>query len=167
MMESLLSALRREGVHIWSENGRVRYRAPQGVMTRERIEEIRERQYEITAFLEEAQSQASELPPIKPRHVAGPLPLSFAQERLWFLDQLGLSGSSYHIATTIRLEGVLDVHALEFALTELVRRHESLRTRFDILNGCGVQVVDTPSPYRLQPIHPSNTSPDAQATESR
>lgn len=102
MIETLLSSLRREGVHIWSENGRVRYRAPQGVMTRERIEEIRARQYEITAFLEEARSQAGELPPIKPRDVAGPLPLSFAQERLWFLDQLGLSGSSYHIAATIR-----------------------------------------------------------------
>ncbi|WP_332769322.1 condensation domain-containing protein, partial [Phenylobacterium sp.] len=70
------------------------------------------------------------------------LPLSFGQERLWFLDQMGLSGAAYNMGLAVRLEGALDIAALEATLTELVRRHESLRTRFENLDGVGVQVVD-------------------------
>ncbi|MBM7113159.1 amino acid adenylation domain-containing protein [Archangium primigenium] len=57
----------------------------------------------------------------------GPLPLSFAQQRLWFLDQLG-AGSAYNMPLAQRLTGALDASALQSALAELVRRHESLRT---------------------------------------
>jgi len=142
MIEGLLHELRREGVQIWSENGRVRYRARKGVMTPERIAEIRAQQHEITTFLEEAQSFAGELPPITPACRTDILPLSFAQERLWFLNQLGFQESSYNIATTIQLEGRLDTDALARSFAEVVRRHEGLRTRFEAVDGRGVQVVE-------------------------
>ena len=63
------------------------------------------------------------------------LPLSFAQERLWFLDQLEPGGSSYNIAQAVRLAGRLDVAALGRTLTEIVRRHEALRTTFSVTGG--------------------------------
>ncbi|HEY2153727.1 MAG TPA: condensation domain-containing protein, partial [Vicinamibacterales bacterium] len=78
-------------------------------------------------------------------------PLSFAQERLWFLHRIGLVGPAYNIAVALRLSGPLRVGALETALSEVVRRHEALRTRFEARDGIGVQVVDPPWAVALQP----------------
>src|SRR5215813_8743685 len=65
----------------------------------------------------------------------GDLPLSFAQERLWFLEQFESAGAAYHIPMIVRIEGQLDVEALQNTLAELVRRHESLRTTFINVDG--------------------------------
>ncbi|HEU4556753.1 MAG TPA: amino acid adenylation domain-containing protein [Longimicrobium sp.] len=83
----------------------------------------------------------AELPPIRPADRAGPLPLSLAQQRLWFLEQLGGLGSTYHFPMRRRLRGPLDVAALERALGEIVRRHETLRTTFAEVDGEAVQVI--------------------------
>jgi non-ribosomal peptide synthetase component F/alpha-ketoglutarate-dependent taurine dioxygenase len=69
------------------------------------------------------------------------LPLSFAQQRLWFLSQLEPESSSYNIPSAIGLSGVLDVNALKQALNALVARHETLRTVFQVLDDEPVQVV--------------------------
>ena len=61
----------------------------------------------------------------------GPLPLSFGQLRLWFLDRLEPGSAAYNVPNAVRLNGRLDVEALERSLNEIVRRHEVLRTRFD------------------------------------
>ena len=65
----------------------------------------------------------------------GDLPLSFAQERLWFIEQLESAGPAYHIPIVVRVEGRLNIDALRKALQELVRRHESLRTTFINVDG--------------------------------
>ena len=65
----------------------------------------------------------------------GLLPLSFAQQRLWFLDQLEPESASYIIPAAVRLKGELNVEALERTLSEIVRRHEVLRTRFVSVGG--------------------------------
>jgi len=80
-------------------------------------------------------------PPIRRRSRGGPAPLSFAQERLWFLDRLLPGGSAYNEAFALLLEGALDAVALERALAEIIRRHESLRTRFAEIGGRPVQLV--------------------------
>src|SRR5262249_39888247 len=76
----------------------------------------------------EEQRPASNLPPIVAVSREGGLPLSFAQQRLWFIDQLEPGSAAYNIPTGVRLQGALDRKALEAALTEMVRRHEVLRT---------------------------------------
>ncbi|XIG72348.1 non-ribosomal peptide synthetase (plasmid) [Streptomyces sp. SGAir0957] len=79
-----------------------------------------------------------------------PLPLSFAQRRLWFLDQLDPGRAEYLIPMGLRISGPLDVAALETALTELVARHEVLRTRFVTdEDGTPGQLVDAPRPLPL------------------
>jgi amino acid adenylation domain-containing protein len=83
----------------------------------------------------------SELPPIEPAAREGRLPLSFAQERLWFIDRLEPGSAVYNIPVAWRLEGALDVDALERSLGEIVRRHEALRTVFAEVDGSPVQVV--------------------------
>src|SRR5258707_6057527 len=70
------------------------------------------------------------------------LPLSFAQERLWFLDHLGRLGPAYHIGLSVRVRGSLDCAALSAALTDIVRRHEAVRTRFVMRDGAACQLID-------------------------
>ena len=70
------------------------------------------------------------------------LPLSFAQQRLWLLDQLLPSGSVYNIPRVLGLAGQLDVEALRRSFDELLHRHEALRTRFALQNGEPVQVIE-------------------------
>ena len=76
-------------------------------------------------------------------------PLSYAQERLWFLDQLGVS-SAYNIPAALRLHGQLNVTALEHSFAGVVRRHEILRTRFEAVDGQGVQMVDAAATFRME-----------------
>jgi len=76
----------------------------------------------------------------------GPAALSFAQERLWFLDRLTPGEATYNVARALRLDGPLDAALLAGALAEVARRHEILRTRFDDRGGRPVQVADLPPP---------------------
>ncbi|HEX8246225.1 MAG TPA: condensation domain-containing protein, partial [Longimicrobium sp.] len=83
----------------------------------------------------------AEAAPIAPVERSGPLPLSFAQRGLWFLEQLGNLGSTYHIPTGLRLRGELDRGALARALDRIVARHEALRTTFVAADGEPVQRI--------------------------
>ncbi|WP_116121159.1 non-ribosomal peptide synthetase, partial [Archangium gephyra] len=83
---------------------------------------------------------ALQAPPLKRADTSGPLlPLSFAQQRLWFIDQLQPGSSTYNMPYVLRLEGALDEAALQRAFTELVRRHHALRTTFGSESGQPVQ----------------------------
>ncbi|HKH45326.1 MAG TPA: amino acid adenylation domain-containing protein, partial [Thermoanaerobaculia bacterium] len=79
--------------------------------------------------------------PVEPVPRTGPLPLSFAQERLWFIDQWIPESPAYNIPAAVRLRGSLDVGALAAALAEIVRRHETLRTTFTAAGGRPVQII--------------------------
>ncbi|MFE9681823.1 non-ribosomal peptide synthase/polyketide synthase [Streptomyces sp. NPDC006285] len=71
-------------------------------------------------------------------------PMSYAQQRLWFLEEFAPGGTEYVTALALRLRGRLDPRALAAALRKLVARHESLRTTFDTVDGQGVQIVHPP-----------------------
>jgi amino acid adenylation domain-containing protein len=90
-----------------------------------------------------------ELPPIERAEREGGVPLSFAQQRLWFVDQLGSAGRAYHIPKSLRLRGTLHRSALIRALDRIVARHESLRTVFHTAGGEPVQVVAAEGRFRL------------------
>jgi amino acid adenylation domain-containing protein len=81
------------------------------------------------------------LPPVVPVERTRALPLSFAQERLWFIDRLEPGSALYNIPVAWRLGGALDEAALERSLGEIVRRHESLRTVFREVDAGAVQVI--------------------------
>ncbi|MGJ0490367.1 non-ribosomal peptide synthetase, partial [Methylobacter sp.] len=87
------------------------------------------------------QSDASTLAPIERADRSQPLPLSFSQQRLWFIAQMEGASEAYHIAGGIRLTGVLDVTALRRALDRIVARHEALRTLFIEQDGEASQLI--------------------------
>ncbi|MCA1568667.1 MAG: amino acid adenylation domain-containing protein, partial [Acidobacteria bacterium] len=91
---------------------------------------------------ETASKQTPEPVPIRPVKRDGHLPLSFAQQRLWFLDQLEPGSALYNVSGAVRLAGVLNVTAFGRALNEVLHRHESLRTSFNAVDGRPVQVID-------------------------
>ena len=79
------------------------------------------------------------------RTTGRPVPLSFAQQRLFFLDKVVPRKSAYNIPIAVRIKGALDVEALLRSLHEIVRRHESLRTTFPVVDGAPVQqIADQP-----------------------
>jgi hypothetical protein len=94
----------------------------------------------ISALAEEVEhscglGEVSHAPPLQPFSRSGELPLSFAQQRLWFLDHWQPGSALYNIAAAVRLTGPLNVVALEQSLREIVRRHEVLRTTFAMVEG--------------------------------
>ncbi|HEX3130862.1 MAG TPA: amino acid adenylation domain-containing protein, partial [Thermoanaerobaculia bacterium] len=92
------------------------------------------------ALPQPAAAQAG-LPPILPVPRDGRLPLSFAQQRLWFFDRLAPAPALYNVPSVLRIEGPLDVDALAAALREIVRRHEALRTIFPVVDDEPVQRI--------------------------
>ncbi|HKG80667.1 MAG TPA: condensation domain-containing protein, partial [Pyrinomonadaceae bacterium] len=102
------------------------------------------RQLLLQRLNKEAAGQArarAEAPAFVPVERNGDLPLSFAQQRLWFLDQLEPGNPFYNITKAVRLTGSLNAVALERSLNEVVRRHEALRTTFPAVGGSGVQRI--------------------------
>jgi amino acid adenylation domain-containing protein/FkbH-like protein len=91
---------------------------------------------------ERVEGRGFALPPIVPARRDGGLPLSFAQQRLWFIHQMEPASAAYNIPLAVRMQGDLDIFALRQGLIEIVRRHEVLRTRYESSNGQTVQVID-------------------------
>ncbi len=89
------------------------------------------------------------------------IPLSFAQQRLWFIDQLEPGNVAYNIFNAARLYGVLDVGALEQGFKQTVQRHESLRTTFQAADGQPHQVITVDMPISL-PLTDLSTLPQAE-----
>lgn len=83
----------------------------------------------------------NQVPPLVAVSREQTVPLSFAQQRLWFLDQLEGGSANYNMAAGVRLIGSLQVAALEQAIAEIVQRHEVLRTNFQTVDGTAIQVI--------------------------
>ncbi|WP_193564100.1 non-ribosomal peptide synthetase, partial [Streptomyces sp. L-9-10] len=95
------------------------------------------------------------------------LPLSFAQQRLWFLDEFESGNPAYNAGGVLRLTGPLDISALSAALSALVVRHESLRTTFDAVDGRALQLIGDPYEVPVPVTEPAATDPDARERELR
>ena len=134
-----IARLQALGVKLLLQDGKLKLNAPKGVLTDALMSELKQYKAEITQFLENLQlSQPDRIP----RTDRGkPLPLSFAQQRLWFLDQLEGPSATYNMPIALSLRGALDVAALERCLQAIVNRHESLRTTFLEQGGDAIQHV--------------------------
>lgn len=99
--------------------------------------------------LYESNTPSAALEPITSISRETTLPLSFSQEQLWFLSQMEGGGIAYNIPLAFELAGTLHIPALEQSLTEILRRHEALRTTFPVVNGAPIQRISSPQPFCL------------------
>src|SRR5262249_54931875 len=95
----------------------------------------------LASKIEAIETETNAVPPIIPVSRDLELPLSFAQQRLWFIEQFEPASPNYNIATALKLTGQLNIAALTESLNELVKRHESLRTTISAVNGKPLQRI--------------------------
>ncbi|MCP4277204.1 MAG: amino acid adenylation domain-containing protein [Gammaproteobacteria bacterium] len=132
------------GGRLYLDNDELRLQAPKGSLSDELRAELKIQKQDIIAFLLAAQaSVAKQGSAITSADRDQPLPASFSQQRLWFLDELEPGSSTYSMPWSMRLKGELNIAALQAAIDDLVARHESLRTRFASEGAMPLQVIDS------------------------
>jgi aspartate racemase len=133
----LVSHLRSLNVRVWAEDGQLLCNGPKGSLTAELRTLLAERKAEVLEFLKDSAATETGAPPpaIRPIPRDGLLPVSYAQQRMWFIDRLEPHTPLYNISSNVQLEGPLDIAALAAALNEIVRRHEVLRTTLPDVDG--------------------------------
>ncbi|MET8222753.1 non-ribosomal peptide synthase/polyketide synthase [Streptomyces sp. NPDC005301] len=119
----------------------------------------------LTALLTEERPDDALAPAVVAALRDVPPPMSYAQQRLFFLEEFAPGGAEYVTALALRLRGALDTAALTAALRALVARHESLRTTFDTVDGHGVQIVHPPQDVPL-PLHDLSALPEEERSRS-
>lgn len=137
--ELLLSELQALDIRLFVEGDQLRCNAPKGQLTRELGQRIAAHKSELIRALTPANSQRPSLR--RNSAVGANVPLSFAQERFWFLQNLEPDTTAYNITACRQVGTAVDTHALRFALRAVIDKHEVLRTSFPEVNGVPVQVI--------------------------
>ncbi len=159
-VKDLLTRFRRLGVTISLEEGNLRLKAPKGVLTAELRAELSERKEAVIAFLRKTENAARQLSPgLQPVPRQERMPLSFAQQRLWFLDQWEPGNPELNIPGAMHLTGELDAELLEKCLVVIIQRHESLRTIFGSSEGKPFQTIQPAAAVKLTRVNLADLSP--------
>ncbi|MGH8491175.1 MAG: condensation domain-containing protein, partial [Gammaproteobacteria bacterium] len=167
-LSEALAELSDLGVKLWAEGEQLRIRAPVRRLTPELRNALAENKAEILVLLHQRNISASVTSvPLAPVPRNGHLSLSFAQERLWFLDQLEGPTATYNIPAGLKLNGVLNIGALKGGLEEVVSRHEVLRTTFPTVDGAAVQVIVSEPAVPLPVVNLEGLSKEGQTAELR
>ena len=162
-LSEFLVYLSSQDIQVNLDQGRLKINAPAGMMTDELKAELVRRKPELIEFLQSIQKSGHSLfSPIKHISNSNTAPVSFSQQRLWFLDQFDPGNTAYTIMIVLKLDGTVDSAALGKTLNEIVRRHESLRTTFSIeKDGSPIQMIHSFSPQEL-PVHDLTHLPESE-----
>ncbi|MEA5516070.1 condensation domain-containing protein, partial [Nodularia sp. UHCC 0506] len=163
-IDQLLSYLNSLDIQFRIDGDRIYCNDPQGMLTSELKQQLRDRKQEILQFIHHNR-QSSQSDRILPVSRDTNLPLSFAQQRLWFLNQLEPNNPIYNLSFPLRLLGQLNIEALKQSLNEIVRRHEVLRTTFTIIDKKPVQAIAPVLTLKLPIIDLENLPETAQKTQ--
>lgn len=143
-----LTQLAEKDIRLWVEDGKLRFSAAEGAFTEEIKQEVVNRKTELIEFLSQAKKAHQEqIPPI---HRDQPLALSFAQQRLWFLNQLEPDNPSYNMPAAIRIRGKLNLDVLKKTFSEIICRHEILRTTYREYNETPLQIIPPANDWPLE-----------------
>ncbi|WP_348705609.1 condensation domain-containing protein, partial [Tenacibaculum sp. 190524A02b] len=167
----VLKISEKEGIKLVLENGGLSIKTKKTSIDSDLLQKIKNQKEVLISYLEKHQKdstlKSSDIK-IEPydRGAFTRIPLSFNQERLWFLDQLQGSSQEYHIPTVICLEGTLNVDLLEVALKTIVARHEILRTNILSEEGIGYQEIVSEDNWSLDKEIVSNEEAITSALQS-
>ncbi|HLW48923.1 MAG TPA: amino acid adenylation domain-containing protein [bacterium] len=142
----VIAQLVERGARLWGEDGQLRCRAPQGVLTEELRTELAVHKGEILEWLRRTPSR---------------IPLSASQEGMWFQEQLQPETSTYNVPCVLSISGPVDRSALERSINEIIRRHDALRTSVAVVDGAPVQVI-APDLWVSVPLIDLSSLPDAE-----
>ena len=157
----LISRLAALDIRLYTAGERLRINAPKGTLDPALREQIANLKDEVLVHLRCAADGPGACANISRIADDQPAPLSFAQERLWFLDQLQPESAVFNLCRAVRISGHLDLLALGSSLDELQRRHETLRTRFAVIDGAPRQIVRAAEKGALTPVDLQDV-PEAQ-----
>ncbi|MCX6319467.1 MAG: amino acid adenylation domain-containing protein [Bacteroidetes bacterium] len=164
----LLSRAAASGIFVSFEEGHLRMRMNQGLVADQLlISELRSRKEDITTFFLQEEITMKELREAPPPVMASSrdnrklFPLSFAQERLWFIDKL-VNSTNYHISNVLRIEGNLDKDLLSNSFTRIIERHEILRTVYIDVEGNPFQTIRQAKDWRMECLTDDHQTPYIQ-----
>ncbi len=152
MVNELLKELTEQGIQLWAEGNRLRFRAPKGVLTDEQRAVLKAHKTEILKVL------------TAPNQV----PLTPGQEGIWYTEQLRPDTAAYNMPMAWQIDGALDVAVLEQSLNLIVQRHAVLRTYFEVNEGQPVSAIQPNINFTLDKIdlqHLASTDQEEQASE--
>jgi len=143
-LKEFLVSLNARGIQIFLDGGKLKTKSQPGAITEDIANRIREHKDELIRLLgsAEPQTQAAPLVAVAESERGA---LSFAQQRLWFLDQFGNGSAQYNMPAMLRMTGTLNREAMQATLDRIVQRHEVLRTVYLKTGTGGVQRIDPPS----------------------
>ncbi len=160
-IDQLLLELSQRKIKLWLEGDRLRYKAPKNALTPGLLSQVKEHKANIIAFLQSAaEITSTQLPTIVKIDRDAQLSLSFAQQRLWFLHQFEPESSSNNMPVVVQITGLLDINVLERSISEVVARHEVLRTTFPSKQGKPQLVIAPAQPFSLPLIDLRDLSKD-------
>ena len=135
-----LKQLQNLGIKVWAEGDRLRIRTSTGLSDEIR-RELQERRPELLVLFAQVSQPGDSSPALVRVDRRTPIAPTYAQQRLWFLDRFQPGVPNYNLSDRIEINHEIDIAALQRAVTELVRRHEVLRTSFPAVNGVPVQLI--------------------------
>lgn len=152
----ILNAAIQQGVFLFLEKGQLKYKVEGGKLSPEFKLELKSHKVEIIEYLGEIASQKKHLvlPAIETYSREQKIPLSYSQQRLWFVEQLGEDSLQYNMPGRFLLQGKLNVSVIKQVLKSLLDRHEVLRTHFESIDGEARQIIvqDYTLPFTLQDL---------------
>ena len=151
ILDSILTKLSANGIKLWCNNNQLNYSAPKGALNADLKKIIIENKKElIEKILFSKLENNKSLSVILAADREKPLPLSFAQERLWFLDHYEEQNSAYHLPGLIDLQGTLNTAALQQTFHTIIERHEALRTNFIEQEGHVTQIIHNDFKFEIE-----------------
>ncbi len=156
----LLQSLSQQNIELWIEEDKLRFRAPKGALSPEQRMLLKQHKAEILTHLQQEKASTpaeAAIPPVTtssiPRRVQQtPVPLSYIQEGIWYTEQFQPGLATYNIPLAFRLRGPLDISALEQSLAYLIKRHETLRTAFTLIEGKPQQIIHSTVNFALKSL---------------
>lgn len=156
----LLSSLKEAGIKIRLVEGQLKIKAPRGKLTSALINEIKDKKDEIIAFLQTNVQKCLEYSPIETAEKKDYYPLSPAQKRLYVLQQMDLESTAYNIPLWVALELELEKKSVQKIFLALLRRHESLRTSFKMIDGEPAQRVHSNVEFEIRCFETTDVTSD-------